>query len=102
MAEDNFTSLLEQADAEQTNQKQMKLRGSVAIAAEKDPDKFSNVVKLSNELKADSDFVEKNFDALSKQKKREELDYGALLESHPGTAEFLGKPENAALSLDDL
>lgn len=78
------------------------LNQSMAVATQVDPDKRAKSIQLSQQMNLPPEFVEKNYDELSKNFKVQSLPYERIISEAPGTAKFMENPDNAAIAHDDI
>ncbi len=78
------------------------LKQSLFAAQGKQPDRHAQVMDLAKKLRVRPDYVDENFDELSKSPEIKAADYQKIAQDHPGLAKWLENPDNAALSSDDL
>lgn len=91
-----------EAAREQAGSTQDNLKQSFQVVAGKDPDHIAQVQRMSNQLRIDTGFVERNFDMLQKKLEPERVDYDKLASENPGVSRFLENSDNAAIAKDDL
>lgn len=78
------------------------LSNSLNVAVERDPNRWAEVVKLSQELKLPTSFVEPEFDTLYKKRSEYLRDPRILKMDYPKAANFLENPDNASVAQDDV
>jgi hypothetical protein len=88
-------------DAEVQAEKKSDLQQSMYVAAQKEPDRHAEVLKLSQKYNVAPEFADRNYDELSKKEQAEALNADAL-DDTPTVAEFLRDPNNAILAKDDI
>lgn len=86
----------------QAQAEQVQLRGSMFAASRTAPDRAAQIIKLSERAKIPVPVVERNFDELSKKFDLTDDEYGSIIRNNPTLTTWLGNPENAAVSRDDL
>jgi Large polyvalent protein associated domain 22 len=82
--------------------KKANMTQSMMYAAEKEPSRIVRAIKMAEELDVDVDFADRNMEKLEKKKLTMGVDYDALMKDSPGVADFMEKPENAAIGRDDM
>lgn len=78
------------------------LQAAGYLAAGKDPDQHAKVIDLAKRMGVSPEFADRNFDQLDLQRQREEAAGENLPVTHPGTAQWLQDPNNAAIAKDDI
>jgi hypothetical protein len=78
------------------------LQASLHLAAPKDPERQAKVLALAKELNAPAEWVDRNFELASSQKKLGDTDVGQLLREHPELAQWLSVPDHSAVAHDDV
>lgn len=78
------------------------MKQSMYVAAQSDPDRTAEVMKLSQRLRIPSAIVERNYDDLAKKQNHIATDYQGVSEENPILSKWLTDPENAKLSHDDI
>jgi len=86
---------------EQSQASKDMLNGSMLVAAQRNPDRHAEVLRLSKKLGVDADTVDRNLD-LVKKKDLEKNEYDDLIDKSPKLAEWLQDPNNSAVAFDDL
>ena len=87
---------------EEDRAKERALQTSAIVAADAQPDRRAEVLKLSERYKLAPELVENNFDTLNRKSKIESIQPDKLVRDHRGLADWLSDPNNAALSADEL
>jgi predicted transcriptional regulator len=78
------------------------VKRSMFVAQSQEPDRMAEAVKVSRDLKVDTQFAYQNLDPLKKKVEEERFNYPEMAKEYPGLAAWFGKPENAAVGRDDL
>ncbi|MBM4321149.1 MAG: hypothetical protein FJ125_14670, partial [Deltaproteobacteria bacterium] len=88
---------------EQTERNRLQaMRGAQTRAQDSTPDRAAKVLELSVKTGVSSAVVEGNFDTFSKRLADSAIPYEAIQRDSPRTAEWLAKPEHAAVAKDAL
>jgi GNAT superfamily N-acetyltransferase len=93
-----FDQMLDQQDTI----KQRAIQSSAMVAADTQPDRRAEVMKLSERYKLAPELVENNFDTLSRKSKIESVQPDKLVRDHHGLSDWLSDPNNMALASDEL
>lgn len=92
-----YDQVFEEEDIDNSAQ----LKQSMFVAADRDPDRHAEVLKLSEQQNLPARFVEQNFDELQK-KVITTKNYAEEFKSTPALAKFMQEPDNAAVARDDI
>jgi len=71
-------------------------------AKDAQPDMQKKILDLSKQTKLPADFIERNFDEVSKAQKVKGRDYNEIANNSPAVSNFLKDPQNAKLAKDDI
>lgn len=86
---------------ERTRLREVQLRRSVSLAADRTPDRHAEVLRLSERTGLAPELVERNFDKVRGRAIAADPSYAKMLRETPAVAEYLSNPDNAAVSKDD-
>lgn len=78
------------------------LRTSIYAASQTTPDRAAAVQQLSAQTKLPASIVDRNFDEINQRHAVDQHPYAQIMEQTPKLATWIAKPDNAAVSRDDL
>jgi hypothetical protein len=78
------------------------VKGAMQVAADKNPDVEAKLLKLATAAGVPLEAARLDTAAVERQVALQEIDYKALSERYPSTAQLLADPVNAALAKDDV
>jgi hypothetical protein len=114
MAINEYDSILAKSDPAQNSnpydtmlsneqgEKKQAVQNAMSVAVQKQPDQQAKILELSKKTNLPPDFVERNFDDLSKKHEIAKNDYDSLIEKSPALSGWLQDPNNAAVARDDI
>ena len=69
---------------------------------EVNPDNHAKILDLSEKLDLSPDYVERNFDELTRKELENSTNVDTIVDKHPGLAKFMTSKNNAAIAKDDI
>ena len=88
--------------AQEKSVAKQELKAARYIADRTTPERQAQYLELSKKTNLPVEVVERNYEDVAKLPEADQTDYDSLLETNPKLTEYLRKPENYALSKDDV
>lgn len=78
------------------------LKNNDLVVKNVNPDHQAKIIQLANELKVNTNFVERNYDLLKDKIKKPDDYYDSLVEKNPGLSQWLSEHSNMGVAKDDI
>jgi hypothetical protein len=78
------------------------LASSMTVGAKANPDQHAHAMRLAEQMRLPVDVVARNLPTVAQKALSSKTDLEAIQRNHPDLADWLSKPDNAAVSNDDI